>query len=197
MTNAEIIASTLDGLLDHEVSLVIYGRASIALGFDHASEAVGRSLDMDVILRFSHAAELEADDQFWNAQAEVNVVLQKQGLYMTHLFEENQIFLRPEWEQHIVPVLRPVTRHLKLYRPATIDLILTKMMRGNDPQDMQDVEFLIRHDHVTAAQMEPAFATVRMPDILELHEAFDRALPVVRRLLAQGTSATSHGQSGV
>lgn len=34
MTNAEIIASTLDGLLDHEVSLVAYGRASIALGFD-------------------------------------------------------------------------------------------------------------------------------------------------------------------
>jgi hypothetical protein len=183
MSNAEIIARTLDGLLDHEVSLVAYGRASIALGFDQVPEAVGRSLDMDVILRFSNAAELEADDQFWEAQAMVNTVLEKKGLYMTHLFEEDQVFLRPEWEQHIVPVLRPPTRWLKLFRPATIDLILTKMMRGDDPQDMQDVDFLIHHDHITPEQMEPAFATVRMPDIQELRDAFSRALPVVRALL--------------
>ncbi len=183
MNNAEIIACTLDGLLDHEVSLVAYGRASIALGFDRVPEAIGRSLDMDVILRFSHAAALESDDQFWEAQAGVNLVLEKQGLYMTHLFEEDQVFLRPEWEQHIVPVLRPPTRWLKLFRPATVDLILTKMMRGDDPQDMADVDFLIRHDRITLAQMEPAFATVRMPDILELREAFERALPVVRALL--------------
>lgn len=68
-------------------------------------------------------------------------------------------------------------------RPATVDLILTKMMRGDDTQDMQDVEFLIRHDGITLEQMEPAFATVRMPDIVELHDAFARALPTVRRLL--------------
>lgn len=185
MTNAEIIATTLDGLLDHEVSLVVYGRASIALGFNDVPDAVGRSLDMDVILRFSNANKLDADDQFWNAQAEVNAALEKQGLYMTHLFQEDQVFLRPEWEAHIVPVLRPPTRWLKLFRPHTIDLILTKMMRGNDPQDMADVDFLIRHDHVTAAQMEPAFATVRMPDIQELRDAFQRALPVVRQLLAR------------
>jgi hypothetical protein len=197
MTNAEIIANTLDGLLDHEVSLVAYGRASIALGFNQVPEAVGRSLDMDVILRFSHAAELEADDQFWEAQAQVNAVLEKQGLYMTHLFQEDQVFLRPDWEQHIVPVLRPPMRWLKLFRPATIDLILTKMMRGDDPQDMADVDFLIRHDRITPAQMEPAFDTVRMPDIQELRDAFDRALPVVRRLLAHGINTTSHGQSGV
>lgn len=184
MTNAEIIANTLDGLLDHEVRLVVYGRASIALGFDDVPDTVGRSLDMDVILRFSNAKELDADDQFWNAQAELNERLKKQGLYMTHLFDEDQVFLRPEWEQHIVPVLRPPTRWLKLFRPHAIDLILTKMMRGNDPQDMQDVEFLIRHDHITSEQMEPAFATVRMPDIQELRDAFQRALPVVRRLLA-------------
>jgi hypothetical protein len=183
MTNAEIIATTLDGLLDHEATLVVYGRASIALGFNNVPEAIGRSLDMDVILRFSQAQQLDADDQFWSAQAEVNTVLEKQGLYMTHLFEEDQVFLRPEWEQHIVPVLRPPTRWLKLFRPHTIDLILTKMMRGNDPQDMSDVAFLIEHDGITSEQMEPAFATVRMPDIQELRDAFACALPNVRKLL--------------
>lgn len=92
--------------------------------------------------------------------------------------------IRPEWEQHIVAVARPPTRWLRLFRPATIDLILTKMMRGCDEQDMSDVEFLVRHDHITAEQMEPAFASVRMPDIQELRDAFDRALPAVRRSLA-------------
>ena len=112
-----------------------------------------------------------------------NKALEPKGLYITHLFQEDQVFLRPEWEQHIVPVLRPPTRWLRLFRPHTVDLILTKMMRGNDPQDMADVDFLIRHDHITPEQMEPAFATVRMPDIPELRDAFQRALPVVRRLL--------------
>lgn len=150
---------------------------------------MGRSLDLDVILRFSTAAELEADDQFWEAQAKVNEVLQKQGLYLTHLFEEDQVFLRPDWERHILPVLRPPTRWLRLYRPHTLDFILTKMMRGNDPQDMADVDFLIRHDGITPGQMEPAFANVRMPDIPELHEAFARALPVVRQLLQKAGAA--------
>jgi hypothetical protein len=31
--------------------------------------------------------------------------------------------------------------------------------------------------------MEPAFAKVRMPDVVELHDAFARALPVVRGIL--------------
>lgn len=66
-----------------------------------------------------------------------------------------------------------------------MDFILTKMMRGADEQDMQDVEFLIRHDGITSGQMEPAFRDVHMPDIQELRDAFERALPVVRRLLAR------------
>lgn len=110
MTNAEVIATTLDNLLDHEVSLVIYGRAALALGFDQVPEAVGRSLDMDVILSVSQAAVLDADDQFWEAQARLNAELEKNGLYMTHLFEEDQVFLRHDWEQHIQPVRRPATR---------------------------------------------------------------------------------------
>ncbi|MCX6876921.1 MAG: hypothetical protein NTW21_24370 [Verrucomicrobia bacterium] len=51
-----------------------------------------------------------------------------------------------------------------------MDLILTKMMRGNDPQDMDDVAFLARQDGVTPEQMEPAFVAVRMPDVQELRE---------------------------
>jgi hypothetical protein len=130
--------------------------------------------------------ELEAlvnDEGFWDARDAVNDQFQQEGLYITHLFQEDQVFLRPDWEQFIVPVLRPPTRWLKLFRPHTIDLILTKMMRGDDAQDMEDVAFLVRHDGITADDMEPAFAHVRMPDIPELREAFERALPRVREIL--------------
>lgn len=116
-----------------------------------------------------------------------NQLLEPRGLYITHLFPEDLVFLRPDWHEHILPVLRPPTRHLKLFRPHTIDLILTKMMRGDDPQDMADVEFLVRHDGITREQMEPAFANVRMPDVVELHDAFARALPLVRAILDDGS----------
>ncbi len=186
MSNAERIALALDELLEREVSLVVYGRAAIALGFRDVPESVKLSLDVDVILRFSEGPALDTDDPFWEAQVLVNKKLRKEGLYMTHLFQEDQVFLRPDWNAHIVPILRPSTRWLKLFRPHTVDLILTKMMRGDDPQDMDDVAFLVRHDGITREMMEPAFATVRMPDLVEYRDAFERALPVVRSLLENG-----------
>ncbi len=184
MTNAEIIATTLDGLLDHEVSLVVYGRAALALGFEHVSDAVGRSLDLDVILRFSDAASIEGDDQFWSAQQQLNQTLESSGLYLTHIFQEDQVFLRPDWAKHIKPVLRPTTRWLRLFRPDTVDLILTKMMRGEDAQDMEDIQFLVESEDLTPEAMEPAFAAVRIPDVEELRQTFQRALGPVRRILA-------------
>jgi hypothetical protein len=184
MTNAEIIATTLDGLLDHEVNLVVYGRAALALGFDNVSEAVGRSLDLGIILRFSDTASIEADDQFWSAQQQLNHALESSGLYLTHIFQEDQVFLRPDWEAHIQPVLRPRTRWLRLFRPDAVDLILTKMMRGEDAQDMEDIQFLIASEGLTPEAMEPAFAAVRIPDVEELRQTFQRALGPVRRLLA-------------
>lgn len=184
MTNAEIIATTLDGFLDHEVKLIIYGRAALALGFDNVPEAVGRSLDLDVILPFSEVARIEADDQFWAALHQLNKSLESRGLYLTHIFQEDQVFLRPDWEKHIKPVLRPSTHRLKLFRPDTVDLILTKMMRGEDAQDMEDVKFLVESEGLTLDTMEPAFASVRMPDVDELRETFQKALLPVRRMLA-------------
>jgi hypothetical protein len=177
------LMTTLDSFLDHEVSLVVYGRGALCLGYAQPRTEFLNTQDVDGIIRWRQLDELVNDERFWDAVDLTNERLESKGLYITHLFQEDQVFLRPEWEQHIVPVLCPPTRWLKLFRPATIDLILTKMMRGDDPQDMADVEFLIRHDHITPEQMEPAFATVRMPDIQELHDAFDRALPVVRALL--------------
>lgn len=189
LSNPERLLLTLDEHLEHEVSLVLYGRSALALGFNNAAEEVGSTKDVDAIIRLVELDALVNDEGFWDARDAVNERFKEEGLYITHLFQEDQVFLRPDWEQHILPVLRPPTRWLKLFRPATIDLILTKMMRGNDAQDMEDVGFLVRHDGITPEQMEPAFATVRMPDIQELRDAFARALPVVREILRNAQKA--------
>jgi hypothetical protein len=182
MSNAERILQRLDQYLNHEVPLVIYGRAAVALGFKDPPEVVKHSLDVDVIVRAAQTEALRADENFWQAQETANRDLEKDGLYITHLFEADQIFLRRDWEQYLVPIQRPMLRWLRLFRPSTVDLILTKMMRGDDQQDMEDVAFLIRHDSITSAQIEAAFSDAVIPDLEELREAFERAKPRVREL---------------
>ena len=66
----------------------------------------------------------------------------------------------------------PSSRWLRLFRLATLDLILTKMMRGDDPQDLADIAFMIRHDRLTAAQIESGVADAVIPDLVELRDAF-------------------------
>lgn len=186
LSNPERLILALDSGLNHEVSLVLYGRASLSLGFEGAPMEFGATQDVDVIIPLIALDRMVNDGQFWDARDAVNEKFKDEGLYITHLFQEDQVFLRPDWEAHVVPVTRPATRWLKLARPHTVDLILTKMMRGDDAQDMQDVAFLVRRDGITAARMEPAFETVRIPDVIELHDAFQKALPVVRDILRRG-----------
>lgn len=180
--NPTEVLLALDCELDHEVSLVLYGRAALALGFENASPEFATTQDVDAIITLSQLPELMEDTKFWEAQERTNLKLQPKGLYITHLFSEDQVFLRPDWQQFIVPIKKPATRFLQLFRPDAVDLILSKMMRGNDTQDMQDIAFLIRIGGVTFAQMEAAFQSVRIPDVQELRDAYDRALPEVHRL---------------
>ncbi len=185
---AEILLS-LDRQLDHGVPLVLYGRAALCLGFDGAPPDIQATQDVDAIIRLSQLPQLAEDTAFWDAVDRTNAELSPKGLYITHLFGEDQVFLRPDWERHIVPISSLATRFLTLHRPHAADLILTKMMRGNDSLDMEDISFLARQDNVTANLMESAFASVRIPDVPELREAFCRALPVVRDILSAARSS--------
>lgn len=175
--------------MDHEISLVLYGRAALSLGFEDAPPDFQATLDVDAIITLSQLPQLMEDFSFWDALDRVNLTLQSKGLYLTHLFSEDQVFLRPDWERHIVPITRPETRFLSLFRPHVIDLILTKMMRGNDELDMADIRFLASRGNVTPPQMDQAISEVRMPEVIELREAFGRAIPVVRAIVAKGQGA--------
>jgi hypothetical protein len=185
--NASLILLTLDSRLRDPTRLILYGRAALQLGFDIPPVDAARSKDVDAIIPLSDLQAFSADASFWDAQEATNAELGPKGLYITHLFRADQVFLRRDWEQHLVLVMRPKTRWLHLFRP--------KMMRGDDEQDMADVAFLIRHDRITSAQIEQAFSEAVIPDLVELREAFDRAKPRVRQL-AQETVAVSTGGAG-
>ncbi len=183
--NPSEILLTLDCELDHEVPLVLCGRAALCLGFDQSPPEFQATQDVDAIISISQLPILTNDLQFWDAIETTNQALSPKGLYITHLFAEDQVFLRPYWENFIVPIHSPKTRFLKLFRPHVVDLILTKMMRGNDALDMDDIRFLASTGNVTMAEIEDAFVSVRMPqDIPELEEAFQRAIPTVREIIA-------------
>ena len=177
--NPDLLLLALDEHLDHAVRLIIYGRAAVWLGFDTVPAEVGRTHDVDGILSEDDVAALNQDLQFWDARDAVHERFQNEGLYITHLFPATGVFLRRNWLEQIVPVSRLSLRHLRLFRPATIDLILTKMMRGNDPQDMADAKFMIEHDKISRIQLEGAFAEMNPIELVELRDAFAQARPIV------------------
>ena len=179
MDNPTLILQTVDRYLNHAVRLVLYGRAALWLGFDSAPPEASKTQDVDAIISVAQSEELTADLQFWDAIEAANAELAEQGLYMTHLFNEREIFLRRSWKENVVAVSRPALRWFQPFRPATIDLVLTKMMRGNDPQDMADAKFMIEHDRITKSQLNDAFTQMNPVDLVELRDSFKRAQPIV------------------
>ena len=146
---------------------------------------------MDAIIPLAQLDELRADEQFWGARNAANVDLAGRGLYLTHLFTEADVFLLPDWLDRRVPIPSDFT-HLKLLRPATLDLILTKMMRGADPEDLSDIAFLLKQGPMKDEELRAAFDRVRLPDIQELRDAFHVAQPKVLALAkAPGSITTS------
>jgi hypothetical protein len=175
----ERLLLALDEALDHGVSLILYGRSAIWLGFDNPPPAAATTQDVDAIIPDDQVQALADDLGFWDARDAVNERFKSEGLYITHLFPEKEVFLRRQWADHIVPITRLQLKHLKLLRPATIDLVLSKMMRGNDEQDMVDAEFMIRHDAITEVQLIDAFSQMKPIELTELCESFAKAKPII------------------
>jgi hypothetical protein len=142
MNHPEQILRTLDRHLVQPTRLILYGRAALALGFPNPSPDFHATMDVDAILPEIDMSSIEADDSFWNAIEKTNEDLHSSGLYLTHLFTDSQVILKPDWLENLSQIELPGLRMLKLFRPSTADLILTKMMRV-DPQDRSDIGFLL------------------------------------------------------
>ena len=113
MDNASLILQTLDGHLHHPAQLILYGRAALQLGFTDPPPDTAESKDVDAIIPLADLDSLSANEGFWDAQEATNSELRPKGLYITHLFRADQVFLRRDWEKYLVPITRPPTRWLR------------------------------------------------------------------------------------
>jgi hypothetical protein len=131
---------------------------------------------VDAILSLQWLAAPGENLDFWQAQQKTNAELEFEGLYI-HLFRELEIILTPGWLTNRAPIPLGLNR-LSVFRPSALDLVLTKMMRG-DENDLADIRFLHSQEPLTSAQLQDVFARARVPDVAEIRELFQAAQPKV------------------
>jgi hypothetical protein len=105
MNNPLIILQELDKHLHEETELVIFGKSAIVLGFPTAPSSYGSTMDVDGIIPTEMLESVSNNEGFWEALEKTNEALEPTGLYMTHIFLEEQIILTPDWFGKTVHVL--------------------------------------------------------------------------------------------
>lgn len=173
MNNAHTILTYLDRKLTTRIELTLYGRAALFLGFEHPPDEYALSRDVDAVLWKGQAEMLLETSNFWEAVNDVNDALTDQELYISHFFEEDQVILRPDWQNHRVRIKRS-WGHLDLYRLGDIDLLLSKLMR-DDPIDHEDAIFIYNQGGLDISTVTQALHQARIPDVPEIQEQFTLA----------------------
>jgi len=177
MNNPRRILETLDRHLTAPAEITIFGRAALALGFSDPPASFVTTHDVDAILSLAWLAAEDQNVDFWQAQQRTNDELENDGLYITHLFREVEVILTPDWlPRRVRPSLE--FERLTVFRPSTLDLVPTKMMRG-DRNDLADIRFLLQQETISADQLRAAFTRARVPDVPEIRELFQAAQPKV------------------
>lgn len=154
MNAAQTIAETLNRHLAQPTEVVVFGAAALLLDRKFAIRMAGRSTnDVDIIIPKEREMQVDADRAFWTAVEKTNRELEPKGLYITHIFPEREVVLTPEWRKHTVPLHHESLARLNLLRPRILDLVISKMGRG-DVQDIADVRNMLRlHRAVTGFQI--------------------------------------------
>lgn len=154
MNAAQTIAETLNRHLIQPTEVVVFGAAALLLDRKFAIRMSGRSTnDVDIIIPKEREIQVDADRAFWKAIEKTNRELEPKGLYITHIFPEREVVLTPEWRKHTVPLHHESLARLNLLRPRVLDLVISKMGRG-DVQDVADVRNMLRlHRAVTGFQI--------------------------------------------
>ncbi len=172
MNHARVILDTLDGFLTQPVELTLFGRAALQLGFPAPPAEYAQSLDVDAVLWTGQAESLRNQTNFWSALDQTNEALAPQGLYISHLFEDAQVVLTPEWRSQRMPIAGP-WRQLQVFRLGDGDLLLSKLMRY-DPLDLEDARFIIAATGWDRATVRSWIQRARVPPLAEIREQFEQ-----------------------
>ncbi len=190
MNTAQIIASTLDRHLQEPTEVIVFGSSALLLDPEFAPQLSGRMTnDIDVIVPAGRELMIDADAQFWAAIEATNRELADRALYITHIFPEQEVVLTPEWKQHLVTLPNPALNKLRLFRPRILDLIVSKMGRG-DLQDQADVRSMLTLQRAvgmpapSATEIADAAGRVVVPEVYRelFPKAAARILSGVRQL---------------
>ncbi|MDW8310753.1 MAG: hypothetical protein RMK20_15380 [Verrucomicrobiales bacterium] len=181
----------MDRHLGRPTELTVFGRAALALGYANSPAEFAATLDVDAILPLAWLESEEASQDFWEAQQRTNADLEPTGLHLTHLFRETDVILTPDWVSQRVRIPLTLAR-LTVFRPATLDLILTKMGRA-DANDLADIRFLLAQEPISAEELGAAFARARLPDLPEIQERFRATQPTVLALARSIRATFSQG----
>src|SRR5271168_3627567 len=155
MSNPLRILRALDRHLTLPAEITLFGRSALALGYPQSPAHFHNTQDVDGILPLAWLQPPDAHQDFWQAVERTNIELEADGLYLTHLFRETDVILQPDWFNHRLQLDVGLPK-LAVFRPATIDLILTKMARADD-DDLQDIRFLLQQETLTHEQLETVF----------------------------------------
>lgn len=163
MRNSEFILKTLDDHLKQRlpVSLHLLGGAALDLVYD-----IERfSEDVDCICSLTEAQAIDSDD-FQTALAATNDVLEPRGLYITHIFDEDEIVRLPDWASRLTPppATAPSFRHFAYDAVSAEDIILSKITRF-DEKDRLDIQELMRVCAIKRERLDALIPGVVVPDV--------------------------------
>jgi hypothetical protein len=177
-SEAELIVRTLDKHLEGPGQIRLLGGAALILGYGRERSTE----DADLVMDDSEVQALIDDSGFAEAVEATNAELEPRGLYLTHIWGPEQQILTPEWRSacRLVSLDPPLSR-LRVEVLGPLDLITSKLARGDDA-DLDDVEHLLRVEHLGAPTVLEAVRRAVVPDVLR--DVFEGALTRLEARLA-------------
>ena len=165
------ILATLDKYLSSEIDLVVYGKSALHLLFE-GDRRISLTNDVDIIVPELQVQVFDKRIDFWDAVEKTNQDLEKSSLYLTHIFDEKQIILQPNWYSNKVKIQTDELNYLNIFVPSPLDLILTKMMRV-DPLDRSDIVFIFENAEIKSQELRNYCIEAVCPDQEEIRDAFE------------------------
>ena len=160
-----LILQTLDKYLTAPGAIRLFGGAALVLGYGRQR----LTEDADLLLDDAECRALIDGSGFSEAVEATNAELNVLGLYLTHIFGPEQEILSPSWREQCREVTVPGLTKLTVSVLGPIDLVLTKLGRG-DEGDFDDIRYLIASEHLSAAALRDALASALVPEVLnEIH----------------------------
>ncbi len=169
-SNTLRILATLDKYLSSEIELVVYGKSALHLLFQ-GDRRISLTNDVDLIVPELQIKVFDKRIDFWDALEKTNQNLEKSNLYFTHIFDEKQIILHPNWYSNKVKIQTDELNYLNIFVPSPLDLILTKMMRV-DPLDRSDIVFIFENAEIKSQELRNYCIEAVCPDQAEIRDAF-------------------------